>query len=209
VGPNPLELLDRGWRSAFAEVDEFVLGGHGMKKTTPLAKGWPCEFAHPTMRGSIDPWIADEWQRVFKEKAPFGDLRNQWRREHCRTLNPYGDEHCQKEGYCALQFLASVKATIKAVPRSPVGYFKKVARMSAAHRADEGLTRRIRGPYSQEGTNVPQTPRPGYAGNETGGLQEGRGMRSPLDRPKGIDEVLGSLDLRPRSSDSDEGEAST
>ena len=184
-----------------------------MKKPTPLAERWPCIFSTKIVHDAIDPWISTRWEQTLGGKPPFGDLRNQWRKQHCRTLNPYGSEDCPfDQTDCAMHFQEAVKKTMLARPKSPVGYFRTVARMDAAHKADEGLTRRIRRRYSPDGTNVPppetaaRSPRSGHAGNETEGLQKGRRVRSPEDGPQGIGELLGSLDIRPRPPQSDERE---
>jgi hypothetical protein len=182
-----------------------------MKKPTPLAERWPCVIAHSRVRGSVDPWISQLWLRMIGGKVPFGDLRNQWRKHHCRTLNPYGSDTCPYQpDDCVTAFAQSAEVMIRAQPRSPVGYFMKVAKMSAAKRADEKpLTRDRWKEYLDKGTNVPASeeapaPRSGYTGNEAEGIQQGQGVRRPAAGPIGIGELLGTLDVRPRELAPDE-----
>lgn len=193
-----------------------------MKKPTPLTERWPCCFAHPSVRDAIDPWISDSWLRIIGGKVPFGDIRNQWRKHHCRTLNPYGSEDCPDDKIdCALIFQECVKLTLKAKPKKPVAYFIKVARMRAAQRADQGLTRRISKRYGVSETFVPSSETateigagvgasqgPSDTSHEASGVPQGQGVRSPSAGPIGIGELLGSLDIRPRPPQPDEREES-
>lgn len=182
-----------------------------MKKPTPLTEKWKCVFHQPSVRGSVDPWISTEWPRAVGGKAPFGDLRNQFRKQHCRTLNPYGSEDCPYDQHaCVSAFSRCVEATLKAMPKKPMAYFIKVARMDAAKRADEKpLTRDRDQRYSRVGTDVPppetaRAPRPGDTGNEDEGIRARQGLRSPAAGPTGIGELLGSLDFRPHQPSPDE-----
>jgi len=185
-----------------------------MRKPTPLTERWPCIFRQKSTIDVVEPWISDEWLRITGRKAPFGDLRNQFRKQHCRTLNPYGSETCPfASEECVTAYRSSVAATLRARPRNPMGYFRTVARMEGARRADEGVDRRIRRRYSTPETNVPAAEtspaeRPGHTGNEAGSIQTGRGLHSPTSGPTGIGELLGTLDLRPRQLDADEREES-
>lgn len=182
-----------------------------MKKPTPLSRRWTCVVGTGLVRTTIDPWISEAWQRKFGGQVPFGDLRNQWRKQHCRTLNPYGSEDCPyRPDQCASAYASAIKKTIGASPGKPVGYFRKVAIVDAARRADEGVDIRLREQYRGR-TNVPSAEAPppqrsGYAGDETEDFRKGQGMRSTSDRPTGIGALLGSLDLRPRQLHGDEGE---
>lgn len=103
-----------------------------------------CIFRKGFVTEVIDKKVDELWKLGIGGKTPFGDLRNMWRRHHCRLLNPYGDsDRCpfdKKE--CAYAFLEAVQQTVHARPHTPVGYFIKVARSSGAVRADEGVERR-------------------------------------------------------------------
>lgn len=108
-----------------------------------------CVFKKGFVTETVDPLVDEMWIARIGGKTPFGDLRNQWRRQHCRTLNPYGDsENCPyDEKDCARAFYAAVREVARAVDRAgelqrPVGYFIRVAKSSAARRADEAVGRR-------------------------------------------------------------------
>lgn len=108
----------------------------------------PCIFKKGFVTDTVDPLIDKMWKASIPGKVPFGDLRNQWRRHHCRTLNPYGDsENCPYDPKdCARAFYSAVREVVRANDRmglkAPVGYFLKVARTMAAIRADEAVERR-------------------------------------------------------------------
>jgi hypothetical protein len=90
------------------------------------------------MREQVDPRIKAEWEAQRDDKPKWGDLRNTFRREHCRTINPYGSENCIfKPEDCAIAFLKGVQQSMGA--RNPHGYFIKVARSSGSLRADESV----------------------------------------------------------------------
>jgi hypothetical protein len=114
------------------------------RKPTPRIKPAECVFRKGFVTEVIDYKVDGLWKAGLGGKTPFGDLRNMFRRHHCRTLNPYGDsERCpftQKE--CALAFLEAVQVTVQARPRVPMGYFIHVAKSSGARRADEAVERR-------------------------------------------------------------------
>jgi hypothetical protein len=104
-----------------------------------------CIFYKGFVTEVIDAKVDKLWKDGFGVvRVPFGDLRNMFRRHHCRTINPYGDsERCpydKKE--CAYAFLEAVQLTVNARPRVPVGYFIRVAKSTAAIRADEAVERR-------------------------------------------------------------------
>lgn len=118
-----------------------------VRKRTPRPKPAECVFRKGFVTDRIDPIVDDLWKHALKVKTPFGDLRNMWRRHHCRTLNPYGDSdtNCpfdQEE--CAKAFLSAVLITTEARPTVPMGYFIKVARSRAAVRADLAVEKRAR-----------------------------------------------------------------
>lgn len=181
---------------------------------TRTSTEWPCIFNGDFVREQVDPRIKTAWEERRSDKPKWGDLRNTFRREHCRAINPWGSETCPfAEEDCALAFLQGVLSSLKA--RNPHGYFIKVARSSGSYRADEGVERRAR-----MRTDVPHPPAMGGAMPE--GLREGplpslgqgrlgdqdhvdpvapssgEGVRRPVSRPQPIGELLGSLDLRPR-----------
>jgi hypothetical protein len=111
-------------------------------KQTKVAE---CVFRKGFVTEVIDQKVNDLWRSGFGVvRVPFGDLRNMFRRHHCRTINPYGDsDRCpfdKKE--CAYAFLDAVRLTVNARPRVPVGYFIRVAKSTAAIRADEAVERR-------------------------------------------------------------------
>ena len=148
---------------------------------------------------------------MYGGKVPFGDLRNQWRKQHCRTLNPYGSDDCPWDKRdCIKAYSDAIDKMFRAKPDKPVGYFIKVARVDAARRADEGVDKRIRQRYRATETNVPAAETPpaeiaGDTGDETVGLRQRQGLRSPESGPTGIGELLGTLDVRPRSVQTHKG----
>lgn len=191
-----------------------------MKNRTPTSRKWPCQFS--TKWTPVSDLAVDEmWKAEFGGKTPFGDLRNQWRREHCRTLNPYGSESCPyAPDICLGEFVHAVQRTVDAHPRVPVGYFRKVARSSAARRADEkplardstkvltGQTEQARVGTDVSNTEAERERRLGGPSPTT--TAERQGVRSPASGPVSIGEVLRSLDLRSRPPElRDEGKEGT
>lgn len=172
-------------------------------KPTRTTRTWPCVFAQAYVRDTVDPWINDEWRGTIGGHPPFGDLRNMWRRHHCRTLNPYGSESCPYQPTdCARAFQEDVATVCMVRPRVPVGYFIKVAKSSAARRADEKpLTRDTVSRATLE-TQTQGSARPSDAGAPARGTGQGQppvsGARSG---PVSIGDLLGSLDLGPRPVD--------
>lgn len=148
-------------------------------KTTPRIKPAECVFRKGFVTEVIDYKVDGLWKAGLGGKTPFGDLRNMFRRHHCRTLNPYGDsERCPFEKKeCALAFLEAVQLTVNARPHTPVGYFIRVAKSTAAIRADEAVERRAAAARLRR-TDVHPEP-PAYAdpappqatqGSEPGGV---------------------------------------
>lgn len=182
-----------------------------MKKRTTTSRTWECLFSTKYAK-AVDPLVDAMWKGAYGEgKVPFGDLRNQWRRQHCRTLNPYGSESCPYPmKSCAEAFLETVSTTIRARARKPVGYFRKVAKNDAAKRADEKPLSRdlttlpLHGSIIRTGVpdEEPKAQGPGDAGASTEGTEsrqtDSRGVRSTLSGPIAIGDLLGSLDLRSR-----------
>jgi len=184
-----------------------------MKKPTPLTTKWPCVFAQPDIK-AVDKTVQELWIETFGRKPNFGDLRNQWRRHHCRTLNPYGSESCPYTyASCARSFLEAAEVTAAAKARVPTPYFGKVAKTTAAKRADEkplnrGLTPSVSSATFTR-TGVLDEERPGHAGTPAENTEERPRLRSGEDRPFSIGDVLRSLDLRPHQRPPDDGETST
>jgi hypothetical protein len=180
-----------------------------MTKRTPTARHWQC-WISTDLAKSVDADVDAEWRSAYHSRPPFGDLHNQWRRQHCRTLNPYGSEDCPYPiEACARAFLDAVWVTSMAQATKPGAYFMKVARTSAAVRADQaqenrrkGLTDRpVYGSIIRTGVpdEEPETERPGESGASTSSTEERPGLHSPQDRPLSIGEVLGQIDLGPRA----------
>lgn len=181
-----------------------------MKQRTPTARHWPCVFSTKSIL-TEDETVDKMWKKAFGERTPFGDLRNQFRRQHCRTLNPYGSDTCPyAEAACARAFYKSILVTVRAHPKVPVGYFRKVAKTEASIRADEK-------PLARYSTKVLTGDREGGSLAQEGGTSglghavpapanEGQRVRSTTSGPVGIGDVLRSLDLRPREPRDHEGQ---
>jgi hypothetical protein len=170
-------------------------------KPSTTTKRWPCIFREQIVRDQFDPQIARDWDRTYPgTHAPFGDMRNMWRRHHCRTLNPYGSESCPYAPVqCARAFYDSVKTVSQTHRSSPVGYLIKVAKTSAAIRADNKPLARDR--MSDNEASPAQAARPqGPSDSATADVRPHAGpiVRGPEDRPVSIADVLRSLDPRPR-----------
>lgn len=163
---------------------------------SPRRSNHPCVFSTAFVREQVDPRVKEAFAASGR-KAPFGDLRRQWQREHCQTLNPYTSDTCPYPPEdCALAFLTAVEhAADKA---SPVGYFRKIARSMALDRSENKPLERDR-----EYTSRPRDERavevhPG----------EGQGLRGPESRPQSIGDLLRALDLGPRQGPADDGKES-
>jgi hypothetical protein len=184
-----------------------------MKQRSPTSRKWPCLFGEISTK-DIDSRV----DKLWPGRTPFGDLRNQWRRHHCRTLNPYGSESCPYPlEDCGAAFLQAVEITLEKRPNSPVGYFIKVAKTEAAKRADrKGIQRGLTG-HNNYGsilrTGVPnETPEdqgPGHAGPATEDSKSRQRMRSSQAGPIRIGEVLGSIDPRSHPRPTPNGEEGT
>ena len=192
-----------------------------MKKPSPLATKWPCLFSTKFAK-PVDEVVDNRWTTAFGGRTPFGDLRQQWRRQHCRTLNPYGSDTCPYPMQsCADAFLDAVSITSRARPKIPVGYFRTVAKMEAARRADEKpLNRGLTSPnwhdkFIRTGVpnEEPKTQGSGDAGPQREGTEsrhtDSRWVRSPLSRPVSIADVLGQTDPRPHPRSPHDGEEGT
>lgn len=151
------------------------------------------------------------WKSTFGvSRTPFGDLRNQFRRQHCRTINPYGSEGCPyNTDTCALAFMDAVRVTCDARPKVPVGYFRKVAKTMGAIRADSKPLARERGRiFVLVGDEDEPNPRAGRPEH----LETGPGeVRSPAARPVAIGDLFRQIRVEPRqgSGQADAGEEGT
>lgn len=170
---------------------------------TPTAKRWACCFPQPAGE-LVDTAVDEMWKAGFGvQRTPFGDLRNMWRRHHCRTLNPYGDDSCPyAKADCAQAFADAIRLTVNARPRVPVGYFLKVAKSTAAQRADDKPLARNRGRMD--------VPEHDLGGGTHQGMDQGSGLRRPTTGPISLGDLFGSLGIQPHQGprSADDGEAS-
>jgi hypothetical protein len=105
------------------------------------SREWPCIFGLPIARERLDPALQKLWGSRRDDRPKWGDLRTIFRREHCRTVNPWGSETCPfKPEECALAFYQAVEQSLGA--RNPYGYLIPISRLSGARRADLGVERR-------------------------------------------------------------------
>lgn len=166
---------------------------------TPMK--WPCVFRGRFIREQVDPRVQASWKRTYGRAAPFGDLRRQWREEHCSRLNPYGSEDCPySERDCAIAFYKAVQHVTAERADTPMGLFKVVARSYAFDRAENKPLARDR---------VQTDVRPGDSGG--GGVRDDEGsddVPRPITRPVSIGDVLRSIDPRPRERPIDESKES-
>jgi hypothetical protein len=143
-------------------------------KTTPKVKRparWSCIFRGRFIRDQVDPRVKELWEKTTSKPAPFGRLRQNFQREHCRSINPYGSEGCPyREEECALAFLSAVQNSLLPWVEDPAAYFVKVARSGGIERADNK-------PLAREHH---REERSGDAGDTRGGSPAGR--RGDLDQ---------------------------
>jgi hypothetical protein len=172
-------------------------------KRTPTSRHWECVFPQPASE-MTDGAVDEMWKAAFKVKrVPFGDLRNQFRRQHCRTLNPYGSESCPyAKDVCALAFMDAVRVTCDAKPKVPVGYFRKVAKTMAAIRADGKPLTRERGRMYvlvEDGAANISESHADQRGSPQPGLEEGEGdVPRPPTGPIAIGDLLRQIGVQPR-----------
>jgi hypothetical protein len=171
-------------------------------KRTPTARHWECAFPHPASE-MTDKRVDEMWKDAFGKRTPFGDLRNQFRRQHCRTLNPYGSDNCPYDkDVCALAFLDAVMVTTAARPKVPVGYFRKVAKTMAAIRADGKPLARERGRMYvlvEDGAANISESHADQRESAGGGLEEGEGdVPRPPTGPIAIGDLLRQIGVQPR-----------
>jgi hypothetical protein len=198
-------------------------------KTTPGRKAparQSCVFRSRFVRDEIDPKVKDLWERTTGNPAPFGRLRMNFQREHCRAINPYGGECPYREEECGQAFLDAVRNCLLPWVTNPAAYFVKVAKSS-------GITRADNKPLAREMHRGPQGP--GHAGSPRSGTGEGRQgdldglggphpprgvvpqllgdededrLRRATHRPQPIGDLLGSLNLGPRQGPAENGSTS-
>lgn len=218
--------------AGMAEGTPVRNGRASHSRNTATSREWPCVFNGDFIREQIDPRVKEEWTAHRTDKPKFGDLRNTFRREHCRAVNPWGSETCPfREEDCAIAFWKAVAESLGA--RNAHGYFIRVARTSGALRADMAVARRAddarmrthaatRAPEARpvggpDRPGVPTRSEAGMAedgsppaeGAAESGSGEG-GVRRPLSRPRLIGDLLREADLRSRprpgqERDGDEG----
>jgi hypothetical protein len=146
------------------------------------ANSHACVFSTEFVRTQVDPRVLEAFEACGK-RPKFGDLRQQWRRQHCAVLNPYSSSTCPYAPEdCALAFLTACQRS--ADKASPVGYFRKIARSMALDRAENKPLERER-------------ERPGNARAAPIHPEAGSDVRSPQTGPTRIGALLGSLNLGP------------
>ena len=177
-----------------------------MRKNT---RKHPCVFAHPFVREQVDPRVKVAWEERYGGRAPYGNLRLSWREMHCQTLNPYGSDTCAyRPEQCAMAFLIGVER-LAAVPniseKSAIPYFRAIAHSMALERADDKPLSREK----QSGTLVhDEAQGPGDTRDVRLSDEERQEVHRARSRPIAIGELLGGLDVRPRTQSADDGKAS-
>lgn len=183
----------------------------------------PCVFRGSFVRTDIDPRVQLEWRAATGKEAPFGALRKMWKSQHCLRLGDGTPETCPySERDCGMAFLLAVRQALRPDIKSRTGYFRVVSKSMALTRADEK-------PRSRDA----ETPTPivaqgaaglGHHARRDGDLPGGAGdgivpgvagspgvdLHRPTPsgrRPVSIGSVLGSFDVRPRSSGTGSEEA--
>jgi hypothetical protein len=165
-----------------------------MKKSTRS-----CCFKEQFTKEQVDPRVKQKWEDAYGRRAPFGNLRQMWVRQHCRIVAPYDDCPYDKQD-CALAFLTCVELVTEIHRTSPTGYFRAAARTLALKRADEK-------PLARSSTVVQEGPR--HPRDADGHLQARQGMRRDTHRPIAIGDVLGSFDFGPREDRGADGKEGT
>lgn len=180
----------------------------------------PCIFRGRFVREQVDPRVKTLWEQTTGKPAPFGRLRMNFQREHCRAINPYGSESCPyREEECAMAFLGAVQNSLLPWITDPAAYFVQVARSTGIERADNK-------PLAREHHREEGPGHPGAMGVRDGSRRDGylAGVR-PTDairdvpseeddlrrahaRPLAIGDLLGSINLGPRQGPSDDGKES-
>lgn len=149
-----------------------------------------CCFKEPFTREQVDPRVKAKWEAAYGKRAPFGNLRAMWVREHCQILAPYDDADCPYDKVdCALSFLTAVEVVTEVKRVSPTGYFRSVARTLAFGRAEDKPLAR------QRDTGA------GQQRDEAGPL----GVRRAPRGPERLGDLLRSLDVGPREGRAPDG----
>lgn len=195
--------------------------GKAHKRPPPPAR-YPCIFMGPEVR-STDDVIQDAWKARFGVGAPFGSLRKEWRREHCRTINPYGSDGCPFErADCIAAFREAVLESLLTKVIDPRVYFIAVAKTRGMQRAENK-------PREAHRSETSSAARPGqqravasgdparrlrdlaaYLGDDPVSAVEAVDtdhLRPRLARPTRIGALLGSPDGRPRQGRPDDRNA--
>lgn len=126
---------------------------------------WPCIFRRPEIRQDVNPRLQRAYRAHIKPDGhpPYSALQGLWRKEHCRTINPYGSESCPYEPRdCVLAYYqASMKAMEEPGVRSVTGFFRVLAKRYGLERSDNRpLARdRIRSTNGSSQTKIPDRPR--------------------------------------------------
>lgn len=104
---------------------------------------YPCIFVGPGVRATDDR-IQTAWKARHGQGAPFGSLRQEWRRQHCAVINPYGSDGCPYTiDQCISAFEAAVMATLEPQVIDSRVYFISVARSRGLERAENKPSSRI------------------------------------------------------------------
>jgi hypothetical protein len=166
---------------------------HTPKRKVPARRS--CIFRTEFCRAQVDPRVQEQWLARTGKKAPFGDLRRTWVREHCVRVAPDQGLCPYPERDCALAFLAAVQTSLTA-RTNPAGYFRRVSKTMALDRLDAKPLSR-----DQEGPRAPDHVADGDA--------EGQWLRRATSRLVSIGDVLGTIDLGPRQGPTHDGKEST
>ena len=198
-------------------------GVHHVGKVRKAANArFPCIFVGTTIRPTDDR-IQAAWKARFGVGAPFGSIRQTWRQQHCRTINPYGSDGCPFTiDQCIQAFEDAVVESLGRTVLDPRVYLISVAK-------SRGLDRAENKPATGPRITSTATEGPGVAGAVGGSglegrpgdlpphwstrdrlrpLDEGDGshLRSRLSRPVHIGTLLPTADRRPRQGpDEDRG----
>jgi hypothetical protein len=167
--------------------------------------------------------VDDRVDSVFKshgKKAPFGDFRRTWWREHCQYMG--GPTACPYEPRdCALAFLSATQRCVDA--RRPGAMFRTVAQRDAVLRMERkplARERPSRSPFvtAPVGATASGGQQPGHdagvhtseSGDHMASMGEaGDTLRRPISRPTRIGSMLGSPNAGSREVPADDGQEGT
>jgi hypothetical protein len=183
-----------------------------------------CVFSTPFIHDQVDPRVDEAWREAYRVKAPFAKLRQMWKTQHCVQVDPYNTGCPYSTEDCAMSFLVAVERTVGFHPERPTGYFRAVAHSMGLDRADnkplardtlrrtdvrkEGNTRGLEG-RSETGRSSDRagTGAPGvHEAGDQGVVDDASGLRRTDHQPVRIGELLGSLNLGPRSREERDGD---